>query len=87
MEIDKMDLLPYQKVYKLFYNTGSFQGMRYAIEKAEEGEDLRLRLFVWKEPFSFENTEDKEKEIFFFPFSTEGIEEIRQFLSKRAENA
>ena len=86
MEIDKMDLLPLSYLKKARY-TGSFQGMRYAIEKAEEGEDLRLRLFVWKEPFSFENTEEKEKEIFFFPFSTEGIEEIRQFLSKRAENA
>ena len=86
MEIDKMDLLPLSYLKKARY-TGSFQGMRYAIEKAEEEGDLRLKLFVWKEPFSFENTEDKEKEIFFFPFSAEGIEEIRQFLCKRAENA
>ena len=67
MEIDKMDLLPLSYLKKARY-TGSFQGMRYAIEKAEEAEHLRLRLFVCKEPFPLKIPRTRRKKFFSFRF-------------------
>ena len=68
MEIEKKDLLPLGFLKKSPY-TGSFQGIRYRIEKQEEGEEKSLLVYSWPEPYAF------------FPFSEEGLEEIRLYLS------
>ena len=55
MEIEKKDLLPLGFLKKSPY-TGSFQGIRYRIEKQEEGEEKSLLVYSWPEPYAFLNT-------------------------------
>ena len=80
MEIDKKDLLPLSFLKKSPY-TGSFQGIRYRIEKQEEGEGKSLLVYTWPEPYAFSHTPEEIKEKKRFPFSEEGLEEIRLYLS------
>lgn len=80
MEIEKKDLLPLGFLKKSPY-TGSFQGIRYRIEKQEEGEEKSLLVYSWPEPYAFLHTPEEEKEKKSFPFSEEGLEEIRLYLS------
>ena len=65
--------------------SGSSEGMRYRIEKADTEDGTRLRLTVWPEPFSFECTPDSEKTSQTFAFSEEGLEEGRQWLNRQKE--
>lgn len=80
MEIEKKDLLPLGFLKKSSY-TGSFQGIRYRIEKQEEGEEKSLLVYSWPEPYAFLHTPEEEKVKKSFPFSEEGLEEIRLYLS------
>ena len=80
MEIEKKDLLPLGFLKKSPY-TGSFKGIRYRIEKQEEGEGKSLLVYSWPEPYAFLHTPEEEKEKKSFPFSEEGLEEIRLYLS------
>ena len=80
MEIEKKDLLPLGFLKKSPY-TGSFQGIRYRIEKQEEGEEKSLLVYSWPEPYAFLHTPEEEKVKKSFPFSEEGLEEIRLYLS------
>ena len=80
MEINKKDLLPLSFLKKSPY-TGSFQGIRYRIEKQEEGEEKSLLVYTWPEPYAFSHTPEEEKEKKSFSFSEEGLEEIRLYLS------
>lgn len=80
MEINKKDLLPLSFLQKSPY-TGSFRGIRYRIEKQEEGEEKSLLVYTWPEPYAFSHTPEEEKEKKSFPFSEVGLEEIRLYLS------
>ena len=80
MEINKKDLLPLSFLKKSPY-TGSFQGIRYRIEKQEEGEEKSLLVYTWPEPYAVSHTPEEEKEKKSFPFSEVGLEEIRLYLS------
>ena len=80
MEIDKKDILPLSFLKKSPY-TGSFQGIRYRIEKQEEGECKSLLVYTWPEPYAFSHTPEEEKEKKSFSFSEKGLEEIRLYLS------
>ena len=80
MEINKKDLLPLSFLQKSPY-TGSFRGIRYRIEKQEEGEEKSLLVYTWPEPYAFSHTPEVEKEKKSFPFSEKGLEEIRLYLS------
>ena len=80
MEINKKDLLPLSFLKKSPY-TGSFRGIRYRIEKQEEGEEKSLLVYTWPEPYAFSHTPEEEKEKKSFPLSEVGLEEIRLYLS------
>ena len=80
MEINKKDLLPLSFLQKSPY-TGSFRGIRYRIEKQEEGEEKSLLVYTWPEPYAFSHTSEEEKEKKSFSFSEKGLEEIRLYLS------
>ena len=80
MEVNKKDLLPLSFLKKSPY-TGSFQGIRYRIEKQEEGECKSLLVYTWPEPYAFSHTPEEEKEKKSFSFSEKGLEEIRLYLS------
>lgn len=49
--------------------TGSYQGMRYLLEKKGEA----LRAVIWPEPYSFAATEDEKKHSREFTFDSDGL--------------
>lgn len=85
--------IPYLKKSRF---TGSFQGMRYQLQKAERvlneaGEDKPaetetvIRAVIWPEPFNFETTPDEKKHSEEFPFTQEGIWEAVDWLNAEYE--
>ena len=60
--------------------TGSYQGMRYRIQKEEIEEKLHLKVFAWKEPFAFDKTPEEEKISEIFDFSDDGLKNILEWL-------
>lgn len=67
--------------------TGSINGKRYRImmfkegSKEENNEKKYLKLWIYPEPFSFENTDESLMEISVFDFSPEGYEELLKYLN------
>lgn len=64
--------------------TGSYLGMRYLLQKAEnvveEAKDEEpakaetvIRAVIWREPFNFEVTPDEQKHSRDFPFTQDGL--------------
>lgn len=74
--------------------TGSYQGMRYLLQKKEtekadgEGEprtETVLEAIVWPEPMSFEATEEEAKVRRDFPFHKDGLWEATEWLNQMYE--
>lgn len=70
---------------KSFYNKkavlkASYEGMRYQVERKEEGEEVKLLATVWPEPFCFEKTAEEKKESQSFTYSEEGLDDAYQWL-------
>lgn len=49
--------------------TGSYQGMRYLLEKKDEA----IRAVIWPEPYGFAATADEKKHSREFPFDQDGL--------------
>ena len=73
--------------------TGSYQGMRYLLQKAErtkeqgsqEQEDKTetvLEAVIWPEPFHYEKTEEEKKHKKDFPFHEDGLWEAVGWLNE-----
>ena len=58
--------------------SGSHLGMRYTIKKSEEG----IVVYVYSEPWSFENTPAEEQLIREFAFSDDGVNEAIAWLEE-----
>ena len=55
--------------------TGSNDGMRFMLEKkSAEGEEDKILVCLWPEPFSYEKTEEDQKRYREFSFHDEGLE-------------
>lgn len=63
--------------------TGSSEGMRYRMERAEGEEGEILLATVWPEPFSFQATPEEQKTRSSFPFTEEGVEQARFWLNEQ----
>lgn len=61
--------------------TGSYKGMRYRIVKREE----ELEVYIWPQPYNYENTDDEAKQVKQFSFSEEGVHEAVDWLNERYE--
>ena len=77
--IEYKDVMPIPFLKKEAF-TGSYQGMRYRMNKSEilvnensEETVTRLRVHVWPQPFCFEKTKDELKTEQLFDFSSDGI--------------
>lgn len=75
---------------KSFYNKkavlkASFQGMRYQVEQVASEEEKKLRVTVWPEPFCFEKTPKKQKEVEEFDYSEEGLDTLYEWLCQKYE--
>lgn len=79
--IEKKDILPVSFLKKSPF-TGSHQGMRYRLEKAEgEGGDC-LRVIFWEGPYSMDATPEEKKESREFVFSDDGICQALHWLNE-----
>lgn len=75
---------------KSFYNKkavlkASYEGMRYQIEQAAEGEEIFLLVTVWPEPFCFEKTAEEKKQQKSFGYSEDGLDEAYDWLCMKYE--
>ena len=74
--------------YKKEKFTGSYQGMRYLIQKdqEEDAEDENVkhdifRVTIWPGPYNFASTADDLKSSAVFPFTPEGKEQVVGWLN------
>lgn len=63
--------------------TGSFQGMRYRMEKVSTEETDCLQVSIWEGPYSYEIAGEKQMEKEIFPFSEEGICQAVEWMNGR----
>ena len=81
--IDLKDVRPISFLKKEPF-TGSFQGMRYRIEKQEaDNEPTVLKTTIWPQPFCFDKTPDEKKSEKTFEFSPEGLAQAVNWLNDR----
>lgn len=80
--------------YKKTFFTGTWQGMHYKIERKEEssteenGEEKKETYFlvtVWPGPYCYDKTREDVKYHERFQFSTEGLDEICDWLNQQYE--
>lgn len=90
--IELKDVMPIPFLKKEPF-TGSYQGMRYRMAKAEvpvsEGSEemtTRLSVFIWPQPFCFDKTDDALKTQKLFDFSPEGIADAVEWLNNEYIN-
>lgn len=55
---------------------GSFQGIRYKIEKYDDESDTKLMLTTWPEPLGYDATDKSLMEYYKTSFDDEGLEDI-----------
>ena len=78
--LKKETFVPIQFFKKEAY-TGSMNGMRYRVNKIEEG----LEAVVYPEPYCYEATPDEQKTKAVFDFSDEGLEQIVNWINQQYE--
>ena len=79
----RSDLLTLE-FYKYEPFSGSDSGIRYRVEKYQESEDSdkQLKVTIWPEPFSFENTPDDKKTSRLFDFSEDGLVNCAEWINE-----
>ena len=89
--IEYTDVMPIPFLKKEKF-TGSYQGMRYRMQKKEvplnetsEDTTTRLSVYIWPQPFCFDKTNDSEKTEHLFEFSPDGIKEAVDWLNLKYE--
>lgn len=82
--LELKDFMPVNYLKKEKF-TGSCQGMRFRMEKAEEEGEPRLAVTVWPEPYSHDATPEAERERALFTFDAEGIGKGVEWLNERFE--
>lgn len=76
--LKKETFVPIQFFKKEAY-TGSMKGMRYRINKEEDG----LLVTVYPQPYCYEATPDEKKTKAVFPFSEEGREQALEWINEQ----
>ena len=70
--------------YKKEKFTGSYQGMRYLIQKAQDEDESDIfRVTIWPGPYNFASTADDLKSSATFPFTPEGKEQVVSWLNEQ----
>lgn len=82
VEKDKFHVLNYVKKEEY---TGSIDGMRYMLRKKVEGEETKLEVTIWPEPFGYAATPEKKKQRMEFGFHEEGLEEAVDWMNAQYE--
>lgn len=80
--IQKSDILSMEYL-KMSEFTGSFRGMRYRLERVSDGEEKKLKVTVWPEPFNFFTTPEEEKRSELFSFDEDGVTDAVDWMNDR----
>ena len=59
----------------------SMDGMRYMLKKKDSGDEPKLEVTIWPEPFCYAKTEEEKKQRMEFAFTPEGVEEAADWLN------
>lgn len=82
IEKDKFHVFNYVKKEEY---TGSMEGMRYMLRKKAEGEETKLEVIIWPEPFGYAATPEKKKQRMNFDFSEKGLGEAVDWMNEQYE--
>lgn len=82
--LELKDFMPVNYLKKEKF-TGSYQGMRFRMEQAEEDGQPRLAVTVWPEPYSHDATPETERERVLFDFDGDGIGKGVEWLNRKYE--
>lgn len=63
--------------------TGSMDGMRYMLKKKVQGDETKLEVIIWPEPFCYAKTEEEKKQRITFAFTPEGVSEAGDWLNEQ----
>lgn len=80
--LTREDFLPLNFVKKEDF-TGSHKGMRFLLHQESVGEEKKLKVYVWSEPFGFEATPEEKKLSELFAFSEEGLEQAIAWMNEK----
>ena len=78
--IERKDILSIPFLKKSVF-TGSYQGMRYRLEKNTGETDECLLVCIWPGPYNYEVTSEEQRETAAFAFSEEGSCEAVDWLN------
>lgn len=80
--IERQDILSMEYLKKTEF-TGSHQGMRYRLEGVSTGDEKKLLVTVWPEPFNYFTTPEEEKERAEFSFDEDGVVDAVAWMNDR----
>lgn len=78
----RSDILSMEYLKKTEY-TGGYHGMRYRLEGVSTGEEKKLRVTIWPEPFNYFTTPAGQKEIEEFSFDEDGVTDAVAWMNDR----
>ena len=82
--IDKTTFHPLNYIKKEEYS-GSMEGMRYMLKRIKSGEEDRILVTIWPEPYGISKTPEEEKEFLEVELSEAGVEEAAEWLNGQYE--
>lgn len=82
--IDKETFHPLNYIKKEEYS-GSMDGMRYMLKRVKSGEEDKIKVTIWPEPFGIHKTPEEEKESIEVALSEEGVGEAADWLNTKYE--
>ncbi|MDE5598451.1 MAG: hypothetical protein K2J04_11565, partial [Lachnospiraceae bacterium] len=72
--INKETFHPLNYIKKEEYS-GSMDGMRYMLKRVKSGEEDKIKVTIWPEPFGIHRTPEEEKESIEVALSEAGVDE------------
>ena len=82
--IDKEAFHPLNFIKKEEYS-GSMDGMRYMLKKVTVGEETKMRVTVWPEPFCMNKTSPEKMTSTDLPLTEAGVSEAADWLNEQYE--
>lgn len=80
--LELKDFMPINFLKKEMF-TGSYKGMRFRMEKAQEQDTDVLAVTVWPEPYGYDATPEEQKERILLSFDSDGIAKGVDWLNEK----
>ena len=80
IEKEKFHVLNYVKKEEY---TGSMDGMRYMLKAISVGEEKKMEVIIWPEPYAYGHTPEELKIRRIFDLSEEGVAEAADYLNEQ----